>query len=233
MQLSRKILLLGTGGHCISIADSLINLSVYDEIGLVEKAGVKPENPGVKYENHGEVENNQLELKIVGNDDQLEILLEEGYTDAFIAIGSIGDTSVRRKLYHNLKRIGFHIPNIIDQSSTVSKYAVLGEGIYVGKNAVINACAAIGNGAIINTSSIIEHQCEIGEFVHIAPGSVLCGNVKVGQDSHIGAGSIIKQGIIIGKNTLVGMGSVVLKDIGDQITAYGNPCKVIYENEYN
>ena len=226
MQQSRKILLLGTGGHCISIADSLINLSVYDEIGLVEKAGMKSENPG---RNPGEVENLQLGLNIVGNDDQLEKLFEEGYTDAFIAIGSIGDNSVRRKLYYNLKRIGFHIPNIIDQSSTVSKFAVLGEGIYVGKNAVINACAAIGNGAIINTSSIIEHQCEIGEFVHIAPGSVLCGNVKVGQDSHIGAGSIIKQGIIIGKNTLIGMGSVVLNDIGNQVTAYGNPCKVIAE----
>ncbi|MHB8129436.1 MAG: acetyltransferase [Mobilitalea sp.] len=219
MQQSRKIILLGAGGHCQSVADSLINLSLYDEIGLVGNAGT--ETVAIKDTN-----NKIMGLKQVGNDDHLERLYQEGYTDAFIAVGSIGDITVRITLYNKLKQIGFHIPNVIDHSSVVSSFASLGEGIYIGKNAVVNAYATIGNCAIINTSSIIEHQCNVGDFVHIASGSVLCGNVNIAAGTHIGAGSIIKQGIHVGAGTMIGMGSVVLKDIGDNVTAYGNPCKV-------
>lgn len=211
--------MLGTGGHCRSVADSLFELSEYEEIGLVGKIRSDDND---KY--GGDF---PMGLPAVGNDDRLEELMKEGYTDAFIAIGSVGDTTVRKKLYLELKRIGFHIPNIIDKSSTVSKYAVLGEGIYIGKKAAVNAYAVIGNCAIINTASIIEHQCIIGDFVHAASGSTLCGNVKVGAETHIGAGSIVKQGIHIGSGTMIGMGSVVLKDIGDYVTAYGNPCRIV------
>jgi len=35
----------------------------------------------------------------------------------------------------------------------------------------------------------------------------------------------------IGKNTIIGAGSVVTKDIPDNVIAYGNPCKVIRDNE--
>lgn len=219
---SKKILLLGAGGHCRSVVDSLLSMSCFDEIGLIDN------NVNILTEKEEcDPQDILKECPLIGGDEDLERLFLKGYTNAFITVGSIGNVTVRRKLYDRLKQIGFHIPNIIDKSSQVSRYAILGEGIYVGKNSVINAGAKIGSCSIINTASVIEHQCEIGEFAHIAPGSVLCGDVKIGANSHIGAGSVLKQGVHIGNGAMIGMGSVVLKDIRDYVTAYGNPCKEV------
>lgn len=239
---AKKILLLGAGGHCLSVLDSLLSSCNYEKIGIVDREYAKfKDNKELKESSLNICESTSKEIQfvnpklnntimgipIVGSDENLEELFKEGYTDAFITVGSIGDISVRRKLYQLIKRIGFHIPNVIDKTSVVSIFATYGEGIFIGKNAVVNAYAKIGNCAIINTASVVEHECNIEEFVHIAPGSILSGNVHVAANTHIGAGTIIKQGLQIGSDSMIGMGSVVLKNIGNKVTAYGSPCKEV------
>ncbi|NLZ83744.1 MAG: acetyltransferase [Clostridiales bacterium] len=209
-----KILLLGAGGHCMSVLDSLLALNLYTDIGIIDKT-------------YKEDCSDILGVPIVGADDDLERLHEEGYTDAFITVGSLGDTSIRSKLYKIIKGIGFNIPNIIDGSSIISKFATLGEGNYIGKKVAINGATTIGNCTIINTSSSIDHECIINDFVHLSPGSILCGNVSIGANTHIGAGSVIKQGLSIGSDTMIGMGSVVLTNIRANTTAFGNPCREV------
>ena len=205
----KKLLLIGGGGHCLSVYDSVTG---YDEIGVVEK-----DRESVK----GSL------LRVVGTDEDLPKLLKSGWKDAFITVGSIGDTALRRKLYGMVKKIGFHIPVIIDPSAIVGAGVKLGEGCFVGKKAVINAHCTIGNCAVINTGAILEHECRIGDFSHISPGTTLCGNVAVGDDTHIGAGTIIRQSLSVGSAAMVGIGSVVVKDIPESAKAYGNPCRVI------
>ena len=211
----RKILLLGAGGHCMSVLDSLITLNMFTEIGIIDKLDNKNNNSCI------------LGIPIIGTDDDLYRLHEEGYTDAFITVGSLGDTSIRRKLYQKVKEIGFNVPNIIDNSSMISCFANLGEGCFIGKNAVINAGVIIGNCTIINTSSTIEHECNVHDFAHISPGGILCGNVRIGANTHVGAGSIVKQGVKIGSDTMIGMGSAVITDIGSNAIAFGNPCREV------
>ena len=218
----KKILLLGAGGHCLSVLDSLLSSYDYKEIGIIEKK----ENIAVLSDN---IKKQDMisGIPILGDDDDLCQLYEDGYTEAFVTVGSTGDASVRARLYHMIKDIGYHIPNIIDKTGVISPYVTFGEGIYVGKNAIINAGAQIRKGAIINTASIIEHECVIGDFVHVAPGSIICGNVHIESGTHIGAGSVIKQGLLIGEETMIGAGSIVVKNIGSYTTAYGNPCKEV------
>ena len=219
MRQNRKILLLGAGGHCMSVLDSLLALNLYSDIGIIDK--VYTENVKSHYST------NISGVPIIGADDDLDRLYKEGFTDAFITVGSLGDVSIRRKLYKKIKNIGFNIPNIIDVSSIVSKYTTLGEGNYIGKNAVINGGSDIGNCTIINSSATIEHECIIGDFVHVSPGGILCGNVNINANTHIGAGSIVKQGLTIGSNTMIGMGSVVISNISDNKTVFGNPCREV------
>lgn len=222
MSEAKKILLIGGGGHCISVLDSLLSSYNYEEIGIVDK---RPTMMG-KFDNVPE-QYTIMGVPIVGNDDDLKKLYSDGYTHAFITVGSVGDVTIRKELYELVKSFGFYIPNIIDRTGIVSPCAICGEGIFVGKKAVVNANTQIGNCAIINTSSVIEHECVIGDFAHVAPGSIVCGNVLIGSETHIGAGSIIKQGIQIGKETMIGAGSIVVKDIGSFVTAFGNPCKEV------
>ncbi len=211
--MTNKILLVGGGGHCESVLDSLMGLGIYTDVGVVDNE--KPLGSGI------------MGAPVVGRDDDLPALFAVGYRRAFVTIGSIGNTEPRTIIFELLEQLGFELPNIIDCTAIVSRNTALGAGIYIGKNALVNAGAKIGNGAIINTGAIVEHGCGVGNFVHIATGAILCGQVLVGERTHIGAGSVIRQGIKIGSGTTIGMGSVVLKDIGVNLVAYGNPCKAV------
>ncbi len=213
--MSRNLLLLGGGGHCKSILDVVLSLGEFNEIGIIERRGSKT--------------NDVLGVPVVGFDEDLHKLHAEGFTDAFIALGSIGNTRGRENLFSIALDEGFFIPNIISPSAWISKYVILGRGIFIGNNTVVNVGSKIGNCAIINTGAIVEHDSAIGSFAHIAPGAVLSGGVSVGQRTHIGAGSVVKQDVHIGQNSMIGMGSVVLHSITDATLAYGNPCKVIRE----
>lgn len=211
--MNKGILLLGGGGHCASVLDSLLTNSEYDRIGIIDNSATETPIPD--------------KIHIIGCDDDLFKLFSEGYIYAFVTIGSIGNISIREKLYKKIKDIGFTIPNITDKTAAISEHVKLGEGIFIGKNCVVNARTEIYNCAIINSASVIEHDCVIGEFAHISPGAVLCGGVKIGYGTHVGAGVTIKQYLSIGEYSIIGMGSVVLNNIGNHILSYGNPCKEV------
>lgn len=206
----KKLLLIGGGGHCHSVLDSVLSSRTYEEIGIID-------NNNSTY----------LGIPVIGTDDDIPTLIKNGWTDAFISVGSVGDTRIRRRLYEMVKHFGLSLSTIIDPSAAVGNGVVIQEGVFVGKRVVINAGCCIGTCSIINTGSIVEHDCRIGDFSHISPGTTLCGQVKVGHDSHVGAGSVVKQLVEIGDNVLIGAGSAVIKDIPDNAKAYGNPCRVV------
>lgn len=207
--MTEKILLVGGGGHCKAVLDSLFSLGTYT-VAIIDK---KNNN------------NSVLGVPVIGCDNDLHKLQIQGYRKAFVSLGSIENPGKRSDLFKLLMKLGYLIPNIFDPSATISVNSKIDMGVYVGKNVVINAGVKIGKGVIINSGAIIEHDCEIGDFVHVASGSTLCGGVQIGTKTHVGAGSVVRQNIKIGSNTIIGLGSVVINDIGDNITAYGTPCQ--------
>ena len=64
----------------------------------------------------------------------------------------------------------------------------------------------------------------------MAPGVHISGGTHVGEGTWIGVGSCVIQYLNIGSNCMIGAGSVVVKDIPDNVTAFGNPAKVQHEN---
>ncbi|MEN2768692.1 acetyltransferase [Ornithinibacillus xuwenensis] len=207
------ILLIGGGGHCKSVIDTLENADEFNIIGILDQ----PEKIGSKVNG----------IEIIGIDEDLPSYFEQGVQYAFITIGSVGNVSFRKSLYEYAKTIGYRFPTIIDKSAIISSNTELHEGCFIGKGAILNTNVSIGINSIINTGTIIEHDCTIGEFCHIAPGSTLSGSVQVGHHTHIGTNSTIIQNINIGHNSLIGAGSVVINNIENHKKAYGNPCKVV------
>lgn len=212
-KMENKLVLIGGGGHCKSVLDAALRSTRFSEIAIVDPA--LPTGTLV------------LSCRVAGNDDILPTLRGQGFGNAFITVGSIEDTLLRRKLANKATAMGFRFPVIADPSATVSKSAVVGEGTFIGKNVVVNADAVIGNHCILNTGSIVEHECTVGDFSHISIGAVLCGCVYIGKGAFIGAGALVKQGMQIGDQSLIGIGSVVLEDIPSGVKAYGSPCRVI------
>ncbi|MBU1019869.1 MAG: acetyltransferase [Firmicutes bacterium] len=209
--MNKKLLLIGGGGHCKSVLDSILEHNEYDEIGIIDKKET--------------IGRSIMNIPVIGCDDDLLALFSKGFKYAFVTVGSIGDPSQRIKIFTRLCDIGFEIPIVIDSTATISNYAILECGVFVGKQSIINSGAHVHKGAIINSGAIIEHDCQIGAFVHIAPGAVLGGEVIIDENTHVGSNSTIKQQVHIGSDSIIGMGSVVLKNIQKNKRAYGNPCK--------
>jgi sugar O-acyltransferase (sialic acid O-acetyltransferase NeuD family) len=204
----KKIILVGYSGHGLVVADTALenNLNV---IGYTEKS-INEANPFM-FEYLG----NELNPDFKGWDLNVSFIL------------GIGDNLLREKIYNHILKKGKKVISLINSSSSISSFALIGDGVFVNRNVTINAFAKIGSNVILNTGCIVEHECDIQDNVHIAPGAILAGNVKVGSGSFIGANSVIKQGVEIGKNVIVGAGTVVLNDISDGNKIVGNPHRFI------
>ncbi|MFH1282267.1 MAG: acetyltransferase [bacterium] len=211
-----KIILVGGGGHCAVVIDTIRQQNDYEIAGITELPG----------------KDNQVDgIAVIGTDEVLKIYFDNGVKRCFITVGSTDDQIVRERLFSQVKKIGFILPNIISRRAVVSPSINIGEGNFVATGSIINSGVVIGSNCIINTRAIIEHNCVIGDSSHISTGAVLCGGVSVGSGTHIGANSTVKQNLRIGNKTVIGIGSVVVKDIGDGVIAFGNPCEVKRKNE--
>ncbi len=198
--MDKKIVLVGGGGHCKSVLDSLWRACPGAEPVIVDAS--LPAGSEV------------LGAKVVGGDEVLPALFGAGCRQAFVTIGSILSTAPRRKVAEALKALGFAFPNIVDPSAVVSPFAAHGQGIFIGKNAVVNAGASVGDHAIVNTAAVIEHDSAVGAFAHVSVGAVLCGNVHVANDAFIGAGAVVIQGRSVGERAVIGAGCTVKKNVG-------------------
>ncbi|WP_414838647.1 acetyltransferase [Carnobacterium sp. TMP28] len=207
----KKLLLIGGGGHCKSIIDSLNQSTEYDIIGILDT----PNKLGTLISG----------IKVIGVDSEMQSWFDKGIEFAFIALGSTGDTQLRQKLYEKAYLIGFKFPIINDPTALISANARIGEGTFIGKGTIINTAVQIGKNAIINSGAIVEHDSTIGDYCHLAPGATLSGNVSIGNHTHVGTNATVIQGIEIGEQSIIGAGSVVIRKIRSGSVAYGNPCK--------
>lgn len=148
-------------------------------------------------------------------------------------IVSIGVNHIRKNVVEKLQAKAIsngselEFSTAIHPSAIVSPSAKIGKGTVVMAGAVINSDAVIGKHCIINTGATIDHDCVVEDYCHIAPGVNISGATRIGTGTWVGVGSCIIQCLNIGNNCMIGAGSVVVKDIPENVVAYGNPCKVI------
>ncbi len=112
-------------------------------------------------------------------------------------------------------------------SAIVASSAVIGEGTVILHGAIIQPNTVIGRHVLVNTAASIDHDNRIGDYAHISPHATLCGHVEVGEGTHIGAGAMVIPKVKIGKWSTIGAGTVVLHDLGDHVTAVGNPARIL------
>ena len=209
----KKMVLVGGGGHCKSVLDAALSMDEFDEI-VITDASIAV---GTKI----------MGCKVVGSDDVLPQLRNQGFEYAFVSVGSIKTTQVRHLIVQRLLGMGFLFPVILDPSAIVSRYANIDEGTFIGKRAVINAGVSVGKHCIVNTGAILEHDCFVGDYSHVSVGAILCGGCLVEHDCFIGAGSTVIQEVNIGANVVVGAGAMVNRDLSNMSLAVGVPAKSV------
>jgi len=137
----------------------------------------------------------------------------------------------KRKIVEILNPDKNKFMNIIHDGLDISHTSKLGIGVIINSKVSIAAHTIIGDFVSINRHVSIGHHTNIGDYCSINPGVNIAGNVTIGEGTTIGIGTNIIDGIKIGKNSIIGAGSIVTKDIPDNVVAYGNPCKIIRQNE--
>jgi sugar O-acyltransferase (sialic acid O-acetyltransferase NeuD family) len=215
-----RVVGLGAGGHAKGIIEILRLNQDFEIVGLLDP----------KQELHGL---DILGVPVMGGDNLLPKLKQEGVQHFFIGLGGVGDNSPRRDLFEMAIRHELSPVDVIHPQAIISPSAVVGAGCVILAGAVVNSSARIGENVILNTNAVLEHDCDIENHAHIATGAILAGAVHVADAVHIGVGAVVKQSISIGRNAIVGAGAVVVKDVRPNTIVVGVPAKEITRSEKN
>lgn len=189
----KEIILIGGGGHCKSVIDVIELEGRFKIVGIVEKS---------------ELIKNTIEgYSIIGSDNDLT-RLSKHYEYAFITVGQIYSSNIRKQLFQRIVSLGFKVPTIISPRAYVSKSATTGIGTVIMHDALINTNTQIGKNCIINSKALVEHDCIVHDDCHISTGAMINGGVVVEKGCFVGSRAVTKESIIIKKNSFIKAGSV-------------------------
>lgn len=206
----------GASGHARVVADIVRLAGEFRIAGFIDN--VDPSRRGEEF----------CGARVLGGREQLQQLHEQGIGHVIMAFGNC---RARVDLAREAREYGFQLATAIHPRAVIASDVRIGGGTVVMAGTVINPGTVLGENVIINTSASVDHDCVVEDGVHIGPGAHLGGGVVVRTRSWIGIGASIKDKITIGRDTIVGAGAVVLKDIPDEVVAYGVPARVIRSNK--
>ena len=205
--MSRKVVIIGAGGHAKVIADIIIK-SGDEVVGFLDD---NIEKDTIAIDNY----------KVIGKTEDCLKLKENKELYFIIAIGN----NFTRKDIAEKYNLNYY--TAIHPTAVIGMQVQIEEGTVIMANTCINTNTKIGKHCIINTGAIDEHDNIIDDYVHISPNATLCGTVIVGEGTHIGAGSVIKNNITITNNCIIGAGAIVVKNIEESGIYVGIPAKLI------
>ena len=208
-----NIVLFGGGLHANVCIDIFEKMNRFNIVGIIDS--------------QAEIGSTLFGYNVIGRQEEISELIQKHKIDAgFIAIGDNYSRKFVKDVISSLVT-DFDFVNAIHPSVLIGKNVKLGVGIVMMAGVIVNPDAVVEDFCILNTGAQLEHNCFLGEYSHLSAGSLTGGKVTIGKFSTITLGVTIIDRITIGENTVVGSGSLVLKDLPDNVLAYGNPARII------
>lgn len=188
-----SLILLGGGGHCLSVIDVIERENKYFIKGILDSS--------IK-------DNNILGYPILGGDDKIASLINENVF-FLITVGQIKKNTIRKKIALNLKKSKAQLAKVISPLAYVSPHAKIKKGTVIMHQAFVNAGAEIAEHCIVNTKANIEHGVKVEDFCHISTGAIVNGDSIVKSGTFIGSNATISNGITIEENSIISAGKFV------------------------
>jgi sugar O-acyltransferase (sialic acid O-acetyltransferase NeuD family) len=208
-----KLILLGKSDATIPmIMDNLESCDVYPSLEIVNNLHIP-----IEYT----FDNQKFKWEMVDEIKDRSGLFALGVSNAYTKL----------KVVEGFDIDGLEFVNVIHSTAILSSTSILGKGLLINNLAFVGPHAKVGDFVNIGNRAMINHHTVIEDFVSINPGANVAGHVHIGRGTLIGIGATVSNGITIGKNSIIGAGSVVVRDIPDNVIAYGNPCKPMRKNE--
>ena len=209
----KNIVLIGGGNQAHYTIDIIEKEGKYNIVGIIDSLQ--------------EIGVDRFGYKIIGRQENIkELIIQYKIDGGVISIGdNWGRHFVSKQILESVSDFKFF--NAIHPSVIIGSNVKMGVGIVAMAGCIINPKSTIGNFTFFATGAQVDHDCTIGDFASISAGSITGGYVNLGDFSAITLGVTVLDRLDIGKNTVVGAGSVLLKNLPDNVLAYGNPCIVI------
>ena len=192
-EIKPNIILIGGGGHCVSVIDVIENDNKFNILGILD-SNIK--------------EDNVLGYQILGGDNLIPELVNEN-TYFLITVGQIKSYSTRKKIAKILIENKAKLATIISTLAYVAKHVNVGEGSIIMNGAVVNAKSTIGKNCIINTKSNVEHGVSIGDFCHLSTCAVINGDSVIENGTFIGSNATISNNVSIKENSIISAGKFI------------------------
>ena len=188
-----NIILIGAGGHCVSVIDVIEQEDKYNILGVLDSK---------------KNEDNVLGYPVLGGDELIPNLVNNN-NYFLITVGQIKSYSIRQNIAKNLKINKAKLAIVVSPLAYVSKHASIQDGSIIMNGAIVNAKSKIGKHCIINTKSNIEHGALIGSFCHISTCAVVNGDSVIGKGTFIGSNATVSNGTTIEENSIISAGKFI------------------------
>lgn len=156
--------------------------------------------------------------------------LSEHSEDVWV-ICAVGPSHQRYQLVRRAERINCRFFSVVHPTAIMTDRVELGQGVVVTAGCILTNQIHIGNHVYVNLGCTIAHDAILENFTTLSPGVHVSGNVTLETGTYVGTGTSIIEKIRIGHWSIIGAGSVVIKDVPPNVTAVGNPARIIKERE--
>ena len=217
----KRIVILGTGGNCLDILETLRSSNAAGSSPIYECVGFLDDDAA----RHN---TSFLGVPVLGPLEKARSLGD------VVFVNGIGSTRNHLRKPEIIARTGIpdgRFETLVHPSAQVSASATLGPGTVVLQNATIASQARVGAHVIVLPNVVLSHDAVVGDYTCIAGGACVSGAVTIGRCCYLGSNSSILERIRIGDRSLVGMGSVVLEDVPEGSVVVGNPARFLRPSE--
>jgi sugar O-acyltransferase (sialic acid O-acetyltransferase NeuD family) len=147
------------------------------------------------------------------------------------SIGFIAALHKIKKMHSRSQLIdGLDIPKdrwvtFVHPSAIVAKNVDVGEGVFIGQNAVLQPGTYVGRHVSIRAGANLGHDSRCEDFCYVGPNATLCGNAALLRGSHLGPNAVVTDGQSVGSFAVIGAGTVVTKKIPPSELHFGVPAR--------
>ena len=206
MAIKSQILIIGAGGHALSVADAALT-SGMRVLGFHSPDGAIP---------------------AVSADMVRDSLANIDLSSTSFALG-IGANHTREDelatLLRNFPRA--RVASVIHASASISPSATISEGAVILALASVGPESTVGRGALINTGASLDHNSLLGDFASLGPGARTGGSVLIGERAMIGMQASVLHQLVVGSDSVIGANSLVNRTVEKNIVAWGSPAVAI------
>ena len=149
--------------------------------------------------------------------------------DGQVFVMGISDPFTKHEVSNNMVKKGAVFETIVSPDVIMGDYVEIGEGSVIMTPYNVESGAHIGKfvtllGSTISLDGWIDDYSTATGFANLT-------FAKIGKGVYVGSNSVILQNVTVGDGAFIGTGSIVLQDVPPFKKTFGNPARIVGENE--